>query len=219
MPTLVLNPTKIRELFADLVIREANSRLYNEIEQWADKVDISAESKHSLPPGYHLLRVDGRLGKLKPDGFEIVLVNELTKTVVYYNKVLFSGQLDMNCRPATQVLVWRSTDSRHAAVLHGLAQDVFFNYILDRYDIILSDNYQTSEGQYFWMRQMSNALTLNYHVYYYRLMESKLDPIPDQDSLDGLTDQIWSEDDGQTYHLAVISKIKLPAELKVEVQE
>ena len=72
-----------------------------------------------------------------------------TGTVVYYNRVMIVGYIDLNARPVTQCLLWRTYDFKHGKVLQGVAGDVFFNYLLDQYQVIMSDNCQTGNGQQF----------------------------------------------------------------------
>lgn len=214
MPRLIVKNREIHEAFTHLMRTEDNSRLYAQVIAAVNISDISAEAQCILAPGYRLLRIDQRLGASN-DLFEIALINDVDKTVVYYNKVMVSNIVDLNCRPATQNLVWRSPNAQHAVVLRDVAQKVFFNYILNNYDVILSDNQQTGEGKFFWQRQMSTALSLGLHVYYYQMMTANLQPIIDQNALNNLEDEIWSESDEQEYHLALISKVALPAELLI----
>jgi len=218
MPKLMVRNPEIREAFAHLMRTADNARLYGGLTEAEQISDISADAQCILAPGYRLLRIDHRT-RPTSDEFEIALVNDVEKSVVYYNRVVISAIVDLNCRPATQNLVWRSPNAQHSAVLRDVAQKVFFHYILERYDVILSDNQQTHEGKFFWQRQMSNALALNLHVYYYQMLTASLKPIANQDELNDLEDQLWSEDDGQEYHLALISKVALPAELLVGMAE
>ncbi|MFP3850499.1 hypothetical protein [Pseudomonas sp. W5-01] len=214
MPKLIVKDSEVIKLFAHLMRRPENTRFYDSLVNAENRTDISADAQCVMAPGYRLLRIDHR-ERPSSDEFEIALVNDLLNSVVYYNKVMISTIIDLKCRPATQNLIWRTTDTRHSAVMKDVAQKVFFNYILSRYDVILSDNHQTGEGKFFWQRQMSYALALGLYVYYYQVMSASLQPIPNQDALDGLADQLWSEDDGQEYHLALISRIELPAEQSV----
>lgn len=218
MPKLILKPTEIVASFAHLMRTEDNSNCYAKLVGSERVTDIGVDAQCVLAPGYRLIRVDHR-ERPTSDQFEIALVNDVQRSVVYYNRVVISPISDLNCRPATQNLVWRTPNAQHAVVLRDVAQKVFFNYILERYDVILSDNQQTGEGKFFWQRQMSNAIALDFHVYYYQMLTAKLLPIESQDQLNDLDDKLWSEDDGHEYHLALISKVALPAELLVSVKE
>lgn len=214
MPKLLVKHSDIREAFAHLMRTADNAELYAALNGSERVTDISRDAQCNLAPGYRLVRVDHRI---RPNGdeFEVALLNDVEFSVVYYNKVMISVITDLNCRPATQNLVWRSPNAQHSAVLRDVAQKVFFNYILERYDVILSDNQQTGEGKFFWQRQMSNAIAFGLHVYYYQMMSAQLQPIETQDALNNLEDQLWSEHDDQQYHLALISRVALPAELLV----
>lgn len=214
MPKLMVRHSDIREAFAHLMRTADNAALYTALSGAERVSDISADAQCVLAPGYRLIRIDHRV-RPSGDEFEIALINDIDSSVVYYNKVLISLISDLNCRPATQNLVWRSPNARHAAVLRDVAQKVFFNYVLERYDVILSDNQHTGDGKFFWQRQMSNAIALGLHVYYYQMMTAQLEPVPTQEALNDLEDKLWSEDDEQLYHLALISRVKLPKELLV----
>ncbi|AUF99813.1 hypothetical protein CXQ81_04145 [Pseudomonas sp. 09C 129] len=214
MPKLLVNHSDIREAFAHLMRSAENTNMYGNLTGSQRISDISADAQCVLAPGYRLIRVDHRM-RPTSDEFEIALVNDIEHSVVYYNRVVISAIADLNCRPATQNLVWRSPNAQHAAVLRDVAHKVFFNYVLERYDVILSDNQQTGEGKFFWQRQMSNALAFGLHVYYYQMMTALLQPILTQDDLNNLEDQLWSEHDDQQYHLALISKVELPAALLI----
>jgi hypothetical protein len=217
MPKLIVQREEIRREFAHLVRTEDNARLYQRLSNESRFSDISADAKNPVPPGYRLLRIDPAPGTTIHE-FEVALLSDVDRSVVYYNQVSVTGISDLNCRPATQMLVWRSQNAQHQMVLRDVAKNVFFNYILERYDVILSDNNQTAEGKFFWQRQMSLALALGMHVYYYQMLNAALQPIKNQAALNNLEDQLWAEEDNKQYHLALISKIELPADLLIDVE-
>ncbi|UVL19639.1 hypothetical protein LOY44_01605 [Pseudomonas sp. B21-044] len=217
MPKLLVNTSEILKTFAHLEKTADNTAFYEALTGVQHIHEIAAEAQCLLAPGYRLIRVDHRK-RPTSDEFEIALVNDLERSVVYYNRVVISPIVDLKCRPATQNLVWRSQDAQHLSVLSPVAQKVFFNYILEKYDVIVSDGQQTHQGKFFWQRQMSQAIAFGLHVYYYQMMTAKLEPILSQADLNALKDQLWSEDDGQEYHLALISKVELPAELLITTE-
>lgn len=221
MPKLLLNERKINQDFAKLTKRDANKSLYDAMTTTAPSVlvtPIERAAKHTLAPGYRLVRVDGREPEINGfPTFEIALLNDITQQVVYYNHVIITQVSDLNCRPASQMMVWRSSDQKHEAVLNNLANNVFFNYILERYDVILSDSSHTGQGQFFWKRQMSSALARGLYVYFYRMLEAQLEPILNQEALDELDESLWGEDDRYSHHLAIISRINLPTDLSLEI--
>ncbi|PHM28933.1 phage protein [Xenorhabdus budapestensis] len=93
-----------------------------------------------LPPGYRMVRVDRRLSDwISQSHFELALVNDASKEVAYYNRVVIQSDVVLNCRPVTQILVWRIRTPQHRAVLRDLAGKVFLiislNDIMSLYQI------------------------------------------------------------------------------------
>lgn len=215
MPKLIVNGLKIAEEFAFLSNDAQNRDLFATLTSSVHQ-DISQCLSEALPPSYKLIRVDSRIGD---DKFEIALVEMTTGTVVYYNRVMIVGYIDLNARPVTQCLLWRTYDFKHGKVLQGVAGDVFFNYLLDQYQVIMSDNCQTGNGQQFWLYQLSRAIYLNLFVYYYDVLSSSIRQIKSDAELNELISTMWGEADDFCYHLAAISKIELPAGIQVEIQE
>jgi len=126
--------------------------------------------------------------------FEIALLNDLTKQVAYYNKVVAAKLLELHGRSATELLVWRSSDQQHSQALRDLASNVLFNYVLERHIVVLSDS------THFYKRLMSSALARYLYVYLYHMQEARLERISDQVALD---------DAGPEHYIAVLSKFEL----------
>ena len=215
MPKLLVNGRKIAEEFAFLSSAERNSAFFSELTK-AVAVDIGRCLSRPLPPSYRLIRIDGRLDD---DKFEIALLDTATNAVVYYNRVIIVGDIYLEAKPVTQCLVWRTTNYPHSEVLHGVAGDVFFKYLLEAYQVIMSDNAQTGNGQQFWLTQISRALYENLFVYYYDSMRCKLQLIGNEGALEELKSTMWGEDDSYCSQLAIISKVEVPAGLEVEIKE
>ena len=164
--------------------------------------DISASARSIMEPGYRLVRVDSG-----SDGFfEIALLNDVDETVPYYNKVHVAFIEESSPRAATQCLVRRSTDVRHSAAVRDVVHNVFFNYLVEHYDIVLSDNPGTGGGRSFWQSQISRAIAYGLCVSY-QAENGQLLPLPTQGALDELVDQLWSEDSEQQDQLVLISKV------------
>lgn len=212
MPQLMLNEDKIRASFTDLNVSENNRKLYGDLVAHSHIQNIASEVGKPIPEGYRLLLIQNRKGT---DKFEIALVQDSSESVIYYNYVIIVPYVDLKCRPATQQLVWRSTVYKHRDILANLAGAIFFNFILSRYDVIMSDNVQTGEGQYFWQRQMSEALARALCVYHYELMSGKLTHIKSDDELALLTDKLWGETEHYKESLAIISCKLLPKNISI----
>lgn len=184
-----------------------NTHLYELLSR--SSYDIGQDCGHPIPPEYRLVRCDGRIVRSVP-GFELALLNDTGKEVVYYNSVIVINNLDLNLKPATQSLVWRSPKAKHESVTHKLAGNVFSNYILPRYIAIVSDGNQTAGGKFFWERQVSSALDDNKHVYFYKIMHGSLEPIKNEQDFDILKNHIWGDKPANETNLVVISSEPLP---------
>ncbi len=107
MPQQLLNPAKVTEVFAHLNETPDNRALYSEL---VNGNDVTSDVKGvSLAHGYRVVRVDDRKkGEIPQAHFELSLINDLTEEVVYYNRVIIQPDSYLNCRPVTQILVWRT---------------------------------------------------------------------------------------------------------------
>lgn len=210
MPNIIVDPGKIGMLKRVENDRE-NNLLYERL-SCSPVTNIASQAKHPVPPGYRLIRADNRANK-----FEIALLDDHTKAVVYYNEVFCLDWWNIENKPATQSFVWRSTHFSYKNIVRDLASNVFFNYILENHVVMLSDREQSYSGRDFWLRQLSAALGMGFYTYHCEDQELKasLTLIPDQSTLNNLVNDIWGVSDTDHFHnqLALISKKQLPAQI------
>ncbi|BEM84001.1 hypothetical protein SME41J_33250 [Serratia marcescens] len=211
MPQQLLIPAKVTEVFAHLNETQDNRALYSEL---VNGNDVTLEVKGiSLAPGYRVMRVDNRNTKTIPqEHFELALINDLTEEVVYYNRVIIQPDNYLNCRPVTQILVWRTQKPKHRAVLHDFAGIIFMNYLLERYDVIVSDRNQTHEGMSFWQARMYDALEQGLYLYAYDMMTCELRPLTNESELEKGETWLWGDLEHYQDRLAIISKYSLPVQ-------
>ncbi|MDB6374138.1 hypothetical protein [Photorhabdus bodei] len=209
MPARLVNPEKVNEVFAHLNESSDNHTLYTAL---MNGVDITDQIKGLLlSPGYRLVRVDGRFGnRISQSHFELALVNDVSKEVAYYNRVVIQPDVVSNCRPVTQILVWRIRTPQHRAVLRDLAGKVFFDYLLEHYNVIVSDMNQTTDGIAFWQDRMYDALAYNMHVYAYDMITCELRKILTQNDVSRQESWLWGDPEHHQNRLAIISKSELP---------
>jgi hypothetical protein len=213
MPRELVNAAKVNEVFAHLNESQDNRALYSKL---ANGVEISAKIHGlTLPPGYRLVRVEDRLSqKISQSHFELGLLNDVSEDVAYYNRVVIQPDAVLQCRPVTQILVWRSLKREHRSVLHDLAGLIFFGYLLERYDVIVSDMNQTHDGMSFWQSRMYDAIAFNLHVYAYDMISGELRKILSEDDVGRQETWLWGDPEHHETRLAIISKRELPAILK-----
>lgn len=63
--------------------------------------------------------------------------------------------------PVTQIILWRDVDSD---LTTNITKHVFFDYLLPKWGIIMSDAKQTAQGRDFWRSRMAQAAGLGLNV-------------------------------------------------------
>jgi len=204
MPQLYLKRKDIKHDFKTLMQTRLNRELYHQLMDNFPN-SILAKLGLSILEGFDLIRVDGR----EADNiFEIALVSKIEEKVIYYNKVIILNDVHLNSRPATQILLWRTVDPKYKGLTAGLAEKIFFDYIIENYDIIISDNNQTEQGMFFWQTRLLQAIDKGLFTYLYDFIKGNLLKLNRQ-ILEEKTEEIWGEDETYQYQLAVISKFSI----------
>lgn len=207
MPKNLIHVDKIAADFSYLVEADSNHALYLSLYGGLDIIHEIAGL--ILPPGYRLVRVDSRID-IPQIHFELAVLNDVTKEVIYYNRVVTHNDKELNCRPVSQVLVWRTRKPQHAVILAGLPGKLFFSYLIERYDVVISDVNQTNEGMSFWLARMYEAIEYKFNVYAYDVMSGELKSIGEEDDVGKYHSWLWGDPDSYMHRLAIISKVELP---------
>ena len=110
-----------------------------------------------LPVGYRLLK------SRYSDEYRLVTTDDGKPYTAYAVKLTFHKEITFPHGAATQVMVWRTPRAVHQSVISGLPQ-LFFQWVLSEYDIVVSDSEQTGDGQRFWLRMIDWAFSMNYQI-------------------------------------------------------
>lgn len=201
MPRNYTLQDKIDQEFGFLINDQQNHEHYISIISNSDREKINAKVGIVLPVNYELARIE-----LDDDGFALVLLDHSTKRIAYYVKAQVWQDIVLNEMPVTQVLLWRTNDVIHHAVTTGLANAVFFGYLLEKYNVVASDSHQTIEGRDFWIRQTGFALAYGLNVYRYHRIECELCKIVDHATIRDNSCDLWGDSEDYMNILAIISK-------------
>lgn len=88
---------------------------------------------------------------------EFTVLDHASKRVLYFNRVVKSEiVIPRDGKPVTQVLIWRKRSQTQRT--HGVVQSIFFEYLLPNYNIVISDNEQTRNGQRMWLDLLEGAI-------------------------------------------------------------
>ena len=91
-----------------------------------------------------------------------------TNSVIYvmrYSTVCFDKKLGI-AESARQILIWRSSNS---VFVYGIWRKIFWDYLMPKYGVIVSDSEQTDDGARIWMGVAAKAFETGYTV---RLMDT-----------------------------------------------
>lgn len=234
MPQLFFSMKDVRDDFSFLELAELNHQFYLSIkdkqkDQKYECFSISTEIEGLiLPDGYDIIRINdlvsdnefiewdiplsnhplANIQKSFPKKSQIALVSYLEQKVIYYNRLIINYDIALNCKPITQVLLWRTSDPRYRHVVRGLAEKVFFDYLLNNYNIIFSDNYQTIYGQRFWETCLLQAIDDGLYTYMYEQMSTQLVPLT-REIFESKKVEIWGDEEKFVWVLAIISKSEI----------
>ncbi|HIF9347093.1 TPA: hypothetical protein ACX6RX_003204 [Photobacterium damselae] len=200
MPRNYTLQDKIDQEFNFLIHDEKNHDQYMSILS-KDRAVINADVGVVLSPNYELVRVE-----LNDDSFALVLLDHSSKRIAYYVKARVWEDVVLNEKPVTQVLLWRTNDVVHHTATTGLAKEIFFSYLLEKYNVVASDSHQTIEGRDFWIRQTGFALAYNMYVYRYHRIECELKRITDHAVIRDNSCDLWGDEEDYVNVLAIISK-------------
>lgn len=210
MPQQLFNPADVQKTFAMLTVDEHNRELLTELDFSATE-DLQEIDFLFLPPAYELIRVDNRLaGAIPQEHFELALVNRFTHEVVYYNRVVFQRDAFLNYMPVTQILIWRSPKPMHRPALRDLPGKIFSQYLLQKYNVVITDRHQTHDGMTFWQTRLYEALAANCHLYAYDMMTCEMRHIREESQIGANLNWLWGEEERHQDRLAIISRLPLP---------
>jgi len=212
MPKSIITISQVQEVLEKLTRAVDNKAFYAALSAAKHVTNIAVNSECGLRSGYRLIRIDGRSNGIGAN-FEIALVDDLEHSVVYYSMVMSTT---LNDRPTAQTWVWRTYATSHWEALQTIVSKESFKYIIERFDILISNDLQMGSGEFFWLRQMTNSIADGYSVYYCKALTTKLQPISTQAALDHFVDQCWSGLHEQSQYLALISRSPLSLALLVE---
>lgn len=170
--------------------------------------EISEREGFSPTPGFRLIRVDHRLESDDVNHVEIALIDDAELSVAYYDRVTLEYIPKVSRRQVARNQVWRSASMRHSQALLDISKKVLFGYIVDEYDLLLTEHDVSNNGYFYWHRQVSRAIELGLYVYAYEPATQTLLPIPSQSVLNDIEGQVWSGTDHDPM-LALVSRLPL----------
>lgn len=103
-------------------------------------------------------------------GRQFALIDEERRKILYYMGWKEILHKFVNHRAACQIAVWRDVD---VPGYEDVAKEIFFDELLPKYGVIITDAMQTEDGRNFWVRRIGNAFNKGLNVYYLNLMQAE----------------------------------------------
>jgi hypothetical protein len=120
---------------------------------------------------------------------KIVALNEESEKVIYL--VQFITKMVFGKRAITQVKVWRD---KTETITKGLAEQIFFEFLLPQADCIVSDGQQTDYGRSFWELRIYDAFSRGLPVYLIDQNKRTKQRLQTPDEFLEMADQWWGDD-------------------------
>ncbi|MCX8941247.1 hypothetical protein [Vibrio parahaemolyticus] len=200
MPQVFSDPKEMKHDFAFLANSERNRQLFHEIRACATPI---RPEYIVIPTGCMLMReeVEGK-------GFNLALILESEKAVLYYCKVVYVKDDALELDGVTQALVWRNRmKPSYKQATHEFVSDIFSKYLIEKYNVIVSDVYHSYGGMFMWQEQLASAIERNdREVSIYNQIDATIEKI-DKESFNVFLDSLWSDDESRLHIRAVIKMI------------
>jgi hypothetical protein len=91
--------------------------------------------------------------------------------------VTYEMQFKTNSNPVIGDFVWQTSVWRGAANIVHLPTEIFFDYLIVKYQTIITDSKQSWDGKRFWLDRINDAFDRNLNVYYFDFSQNKLQRI------------------------------------------
>lgn len=130
--------------------------------------------------------------------------------VLYYVKYKFLKKSFLPKPAAQQISVWRN---RRKLKTSNIASKIFFDFLLPKTGIVVTDAEQTEDGQAFWFNRIGDAFNKGLYVYFIDIMAPrKIKRIFDEDELYDIVKDanIWGSEQKHTTRRIAISDTIFP---------
>lgn len=158
---------------------------------------------------------------------------QLLKTIASYNvyvsnktifcldteleMVTYEMQFKTNSNPVIGDFVWQTSVWRGAANIAHIPTEIFFEYLIVKYQTVVTDSKQSWDGKRFWLDRIDNAFDKNLNVYYFDFSQNKLQRIDSKNEWIAFykmhQSEIWGKSDLNQMKRMIISCLDLQNKL------
>lgn len=199
MPQIFTDPREIKQDFAFLAVSSRNKAEY---QLAVTSGTTLLDTKLTIPLGCKLMRYNE-----SKKGFNLALINDTEQVVLYFCKVVNVSDKELNISGVSQALVWRNRmKPAYKKATQDFVSQIFNLYLIENYNVIISDIYHSFGGMFMWQEQLGNAIQrTDRWVYLYDQINAVKTQI-NQETFDQFLDELWCEDESKLHHRALIQK-------------
>ena len=119
------------------------------------------------------IKNDGKyLGKYKAyEIYEIETNGEVTNIFVSGDLIMVMFVFEIKNNVMVEKVVWQHVTN------YGACRDILFNYYLDRYDGVISDELHTPSGEKYWKKMLEYAIKHGYNIYAINIKTNESQPL------------------------------------------
>lgn len=123
--------------------------------------------------------------------FLIVQFDHQYDEVAFHLTCTLLDDVALNEKPSIRMHVWRSSKYRHQGMFGAMTDQVLLEYLLDRYNLIASDNHNTLLGRQYWTDTASYILERRLYVYRYNRLTRSIKEIVNHEELVTNNCDLW----------------------------
>lgn len=112
-----------------------------------------------------------------------------------------------------QVLVWREGG------FYGIASNIFFNYLLKETGCMVTDAFQTEDGQKFWIDRVKDAFSTGLNVYYIDIMAPNrvIKQLHNMNDMWAIKRVAWGESERHQEKRIIITNFNVPEQGGIDI--
>ena len=187
MPRNCIYNDKVARSHDFLNHQQLNKARYDELMAMS-QVSVNEIIRSSLIVGSEFKRIE-----LNEKQFLIVLFDHYDREIAFHVTGTILDDVVLNEKPSVQLWIWKSIKPRHKAMIADLSEQILLEYLLERFNIIASDNHANLQGRNFWNEMASIVIDKALYAYRFKRGSRSVHEIANHEELVTNRCNLWGE--------------------------
>ena len=187
MPRNSIYNDKVSRAHNYLNHHKLNQTRYNEL-MAMPQISINEMVRSSIVIGSEFKQID-----INEKQFIIVLFDQSDMEIAFHATGTILDDVVLNKKPSVQFWIWKSVKPKHKAMLADLSQQILLEYLLERFNIIASDNHANLLGRNYWNEMASIVIDKALYVYRYKRLGNSIQELANHEDLVTNRFNIWGD--------------------------